>query len=67
MIPETLRAQIQAMLENIKQQGVPTKHKFYPGAKHGWTIKGDSTDPKQATDAADAFSEMVSWLKTHAG
>lgn len=63
MIPEGFRKEIEEILAK-KQQ--PTKGKLYPGATHGWTIRGDPSDSKQREDAADAFAETVSWLKTHA-
>ena len=66
MLPKDLRTEIDAILASKRQQGMPTKSKFYPGAKHGWTIRGDPSDPKQAEDAADALSEMISWLNAHA-
>ena len=66
MIPECLRKDIEAILQEKKKQGVPTRSKFYPGTSHGWTIRGDPDDPKQAKDAADAFAEIVSWLKIYA-
>ncbi|KAL3151298.1 hypothetical protein ABBQ38_013136 [Trebouxia sp. C0009 RCD-2024] len=63
MIPEDFRKEIEGIMAK-KQQ--PTKGKFYPGCAHGWTIRGDPSDPKQRENAADAFAETVSWLKTHA-
>ena len=60
-IPEDLRKDIQGILDKKKS----SKNKFYPGSAHGFTIRGDPKDPKQQEDAADAFAEAVSWIKTH--
>ncbi|KAL0039957.1 hypothetical protein WJX79_000033 [Trebouxia sp. C0005] len=62
MIGEDLRKEIEAIL--AKKQ-TPTNSKFYPGMHHGWTIRGDESDPKQKEGAADAFAEMVAFLKKH--
>lgn len=61
-IDEDLRKEIESILES---KTFPTKGKFYPGCGHGFTIRGDASDPKQAKGAADAFAETVSWLRSH--
>lgn len=41
-----------------------TKGKFYPGSHHGFVIRGDESDPKQAEQAADALQEIATWFKS---
>ncbi len=61
-IGEEMRKELEAIL--AKKQ-TPTNSKFYPGMHHGWTIRGDESDPKQKAGAADAFAEMVAFLKKY--
>lgn len=43
----------------------PTKSKFYPGSHHGFVIRGDESDPKQAEQAADALGEIATYFKAY--
>jgi len=61
-IGEDVRKEFEAILAKKK---TPTNSKFYPGMHHGWTIRGDDSDPKQKEGAADAFAEMVAFLKKY--
>ena len=61
-IPEELRLTIDGI---ISKKPFPTKGKFYPGCDHGWALRGDDSDPKIKKEAADAFSEAVSWFNAH--
>ena len=61
-IDEKFRKEIEAILAKKK---AATNSKFYPGMHHGWTVRGDASDPKQKEGAADAFHQMVTFLKEY--
>ena len=61
-IGEELRKEIEEILAKKK---TPTNSKFYAGCHHGWTIRGDASDPKQKAAASDAFGEMVAFLRKY--
>ncbi|BGP11678.1 hypothetical protein JCM10049v2_007598 [Rhodotorula toruloides] len=41
------------------------KHVDFPGAGHGFAIRGSPDDPKQRADADKAFEESVNFIKAH--
>lgn len=59
-IPADKRKVFESILEKKK---AVSKGKFYPGSHHGFVIRGDGADPKQAEQAADALSEIATWFK----
>ena len=38
---------------------------FFDGSFHGWTVRGDDTDPEMAPKIVDAFERARDWFLKH--
>jgi len=38
---------------------------FFDGSFHGWTVRGDDTDPEMAPKIVEAFERARNWFLTH--
>ena len=49
----------------IKELPAGSKQKTFPEQEHGWTSRGDASDPAVAAAIKDAMTEAVGYLKEH--
>lgn len=65
-VSDSFRAEIIGVLDaKNKAKKPPTAHHFYADQAHGFSLRGDDTDPKVAAAAGDAFDRTAAWLKDH--
>ena len=65
-VSDAFRAEIVKVLDaKDKAEKPPTAHHFYADQAHGFSLRGDDTDPKVAAAAGDAFDRTAAWLKEH--
>ncbi len=38
---------------------------FFDGSFHGWTVRGNDTDPEMAPQIVDAFERARDWFFKH--
>ena len=49
----------------IKELPAGSKQKTFPEQEHGWTSRGDASDPAVAAAIKDAMTEAFGYLKEH--
>ncbi|KAH8795806.1 Alpha/Beta hydrolase protein [Hyaloscypha sp. PMI_1271] len=49
----------------LKENNVENEFKTYSGVPHGFGVVGEYEDAKIKTAQAEAFDQMLAWLKTH--
>ena len=65
-VSDSFRAEIVKVLDAKNEVKKPaTAHHFYSDQAHGFSLRGDDTDPKVAAAAGDAFDRTAAWLKEH--
>lgn len=61
-VSDAFRAEIAAALSSKR---FPTATQHWEAMRHGWTLRGDDTDPAIKTAAEDAFERAAGWLAVH--
>ena len=61
-VSDAFRAEIQSILAT---KPFPTATQHWEEMRHGWTLRGDESDPAIATAAEDAFERAAGWLGVH--
>lgn len=65
-VSDSFRAEIVEVLDaKNEKKKPPTAHHFYDDQAHGFSLRGDDTDPKVAAAAEDAFERTAAWLREH--
>ena len=65
-VSDSFRAEIiEVLYAKNKEKKPPTAHRYYDDQAHGFSLRGDDTDPKVAAAAGDAFDRTAAWLKEH--
>lgn len=65
-VSDSFRAEIEGVLDAKNGEKKPlTAHHFYADQAHGFSLRGDDTDPKVAAAAEDAFARTAAWLKEY--
>ena len=65
-VSDSFRAEIVKVLDAKNEVKKPaTAHHFYSDQAHGFSLRGDDTDPKVAAASGDAFDRTAAWLKEH--
>merc|ERR1719378_684265 len=54
-----------ALLEGIPEIGASMGTRCYEEMSHGWSVRGDMSDPAVARDVASAFEETMAFLDRH--
>jgi dienelactone hydrolase len=49
----------------LKEHNVENEFKTYSSVPHGFGVVGEYEDAKIKTAQAEAFDQMLAWLKTH--
>jgi dienelactone hydrolase len=49
----------------LKQNSIENEFKIYPGVPHGFGVIGEYEDVKIKAAQAEAFDQMLAWLKAH--
>lgn len=61
-IPEPLRKEFS---EILAKKDFPCELKTYPGVSHGFSVRGDKTNPDIAEKAADALLSAIAFMDAH--
>lgn len=62
LFPDEIREAGKTSLEHNK---IEHEIKLYPGAPHGFAVVGQFEDPKIQTAQAEAYEQMLTWIKSH--
>ena len=38
---------------------------FFDGMEHGWTVRGDTSDPKVGPAVVEAYDRALHWFQKH--
>lgn len=57
-----LRRQTEAKLAELK---ATYQINLFGGVEHGFSVRGDMTDPKQKFAKEQAFHQAIAWFKEH--
>ena len=57
--------ELMALLEGIPEIGASMGTRCYEEMSHGWSVRGDMSDPAVARDVASAFGETMAFLDRH--
>ena len=65
-VPDKFRAEIIDVLgEKKAKEGIDTGYHYYEEQRHGFSLRGDDTDPAVSKAATDAFERTKEWIKKH--
>jgi hypothetical protein len=53
------------LLQIMRAKGLGGEVIYYPEATHGWTIRGDLSNPKVKADVNDAYERAILFFAIH--